>query len=827
MEPPTNANESKFKQFKIPETRLVVISDSVVQITLEYRSDVDEDRHHLYDNDVEMQCEIQLAVISLINSKFSKGVARGKGFVIHQTRKRWKLFTKYIFSYNNIPLLGSKYKYKFMLELLDDSNDPTWSSSGIIEIAQIEGDILSYENDFLSDIDSIKSNTFNNGYYTNNNFENSLLTHSDYKSGSFNKVAYNKHIESPVYTHTQEDYQNNAIFAQNTKQSTCNFDFKNTLINYSGESNVDQEHFTHNLPSPKTNYFFSDAESKITQNHDQESITQNYDQESINQNHDQEIKNTQNHDQKSKITQNHDQKSKITQNYDQEIKLNLPTSPKYNSFVLITEKPYDKDYYIDKSFTENEPINIKDNLDSSPKLLNKKSSICLYKNFESLGTYKTIAEKNKDICSVENTSPDTRIQNQDNIDLDGHNLRLSNHKNIHNKAAKYISEDLCKTVDSKALKVSQSPSVDYNQPHCNFDNLTSVIQHESSIISETPSKKLINSLTNNKDNSAVDKIAEQTPNNQNLIDFSELNKSSKVSLLSNTKRAASNISTLYDEISESAKKIKLNLNQSSQLKDSLKIQEADNKDNSYNLKALKKNYEIKSDILNRTPYKQKKLQKLLTNYNNLQESTQTDKVGNNTKNKENTNKLFFSAQSKKSTLSDLPLFKQDIFEIEEYDDNKPKSFSLVNDKDLTPKAESHSESKNKEPFYKSSVWKTTAKNDKSQISKCISETEAARRYAKSGFIEKRFIEECPFCRNIAPETIEHMLLELATKPPILPASISMRLVGKLLGEELKLSSTRIRKDSTVLCVKTTLATAKFLNAIALPRYLMLNNADTP
>ncbi|PVU88394.1 hypothetical protein BB561_005884 [Smittium simulii] len=50
----------------------------------------------------------------------------------------------------------------------------------------------------------------------------------------------------------------------------------------------------------------------------------------------------------------------------------------------------------------------------------------------------------------------------------------------------------------------------------------------------------------------------------------------------------------------------------------------------------------------------------------------------------------------------------------------------------------------------------------------------------------------------------------------------MRLVDKLLGEKLKISSTRIRKDSTVLCDKTTLATAKFLNAITLPRYLMLN-----
>ncbi|PVU93703.1 hypothetical protein BB561_003095 [Smittium simulii] len=101
----------------------------------------------------------------------------------------------------------------------------------------------------------------------------------------------------------------------------------------------------------------------------------------------------------------------------------------------------------------------------------------------------------------------------------------------------------------------------------------------------------------------------------------------------------------------------------------------------------------------------------------------------------------------------------------------------------------------------------------------------AQRYTKPGFIKKIYIEECPFCRNIAPETIEHIQLEsqVATKPPILPASISMRLVGKLLEEELKLSSTRIRKDPTVLCVKTTLATAKFLNAIALPRYLMLNS----
>ncbi|PVU93507.1 hypothetical protein BB561_003245 [Smittium simulii] len=124
-------------------------------------------------------------------------------------------------------------------------------------------------------------------------------------------------------------------------------------------------------------------------------------------------------------------------------------------------------------------------------------------------------------------------------------------------------------------------------------------------------------------------------------------------------------------------------------------------------------------------------------------------------------------------------------------------------------------------------------------------TDTARRYEKSGFIENQFIEECPFYRKITLEIIKHMLLEcsrwqalrtdilaqyiniyrgqVASNTLLLPALISMRLVGKLVGEELKLSSTRIHKDPTVLCVKTTLATAKFLNAISLPRYLMLNS----
>ncbi|PVU89903.1 hypothetical protein BB561_005120 [Smittium simulii] len=90
----------------------------------------------------------------------------------------------------------------------------------------------------------------------------------------------------------------------------------------------------------------------------------------------------------------------------------------------------------------------------------------------------------------------------------------------------------------------------------------------------------------------------------------------------------------------------------------------------------------------------------------------------------------------------------------------------------------------------------------------------ARRYAKSGFIEKKFIEEYPFCIIIVGKY---------SKNTASAACFSLNeIFDRLLREKLKLSSTRIRKDPTVLYVKTTLATAKFLNAISLPRYLMLN-----
>ncbi|PVU94055.1 hypothetical protein BB561_002841 [Smittium simulii] len=67
------------------------------------------------------------------------------------------------------------------------------------------------------------------------------------------------------------------------------------------------------------------------------------------------------------------------------------------------------------------------------------------------------------------------------------------------------------------------------------------------------------------------------------------------------------------------------------------------------------------------------------------------------------------------------------------------------------------------------------------------------------------------------------MAQVSKKPPLIPASISPRLVGKLLVEKSKLPTTSIRKHPTVLHVTTTLAQTNFLIAIALSRYIVRNS----
>ncbi|PVU87231.1 hypothetical protein BB561_006426 [Smittium simulii] len=98
---------------------------------------------------------------------------------------------------------------------------------------------------------------------------------------------------------------------------------------------------------------------------------------------------------------------------------------------------------------------------------------------------------------------------------------------------------------------------------------------------------------------------------------------------------------------------------------------------------------------------------------------------------------------------------------------------------------------------------------------------AARRYAKSVFIEKRFIGECLFCRNITPETIENVLLECSRAYTQIIARFNLNEVSwQAPRGGVK---TFNHNDPHLLCVKTTLATSKFLNKIALPSYLMLSS----
>ncbi|PVU86355.1 hypothetical protein BB561_006728 [Smittium simulii] len=69
--------------------------------------------------------------------------------------------------------------------------------------------------------------------------------------------------------------------------------------------------------------------------------------------------------------------------------------------------------------------------------------------------------------------------------------------------------------------------------------------------------------------------------------------------------------------------------------------------------------------------------------------------------------------------------------------------------------------------------------------------------------------------DILAQYIHIYTVQVATKPPLLPASISMR--------EVKTFKYKDLQGSDCTLVKTTLKTSNFLNAIALPRYLMLNS----
>ncbi|KAJ2745641.1 hypothetical protein GGI20_002024 [Coemansia sp. BCRC 34301] len=148
--------------FKVPETRLLAISELVVQVTLTFRTDEDEELHYRYDQDDELQALVQTAVVSLVNCGYTTGIAKGPGFLLHQVRKKWPIGRRYIFTKDGEPMQSSLHKYFFQLEFTDDGAEQRQSEEAppVIEIAELRGVAMSpsassYNGSIIEGLDSV------------------------------------------------------------------------------------------------------------------------------------------------------------------------------------------------------------------------------------------------------------------------------------------------------------------------------------------------------------------------------------------------------------------------------------------------------------------------------------------------------------------------------------------------------------------------------------------------------------------------------------------------------------------------------------------------
>ncbi|PVU89586.1 hypothetical protein BB559_005027 [Furculomyces boomerangus] len=240
-----------FKLLKIPQTRLLAIGDLVVQISLEYRSDEDEEKKYLYKKNIDMQKDIQLAVVALINSKYPKGVARGKGFVLHQIRKKWKLSNKYIFTCHNNVLQSSKHKYRFLVEFIDDLPE-NMRYSGSVEIAQVDGDMLFDEDEIFVNIPTERLADISEDLHSDD--RNDL-----YSSSRFNDFNITKEADTESNMDKDMDYNFQKQGSINNKSSeTPNHNISNYTENIKNTRNIPKSRYsepmyTHSILKPKKN----------------------------------------------------------------------------------------------------------------------------------------------------------------------------------------------------------------------------------------------------------------------------------------------------------------------------------------------------------------------------------------------------------------------------------------------------------------------------------------------------------------------------------------------------------------------------------------------
>ncbi|KAJ2002769.1 hypothetical protein GGI04_003207, partial [Coemansia thaxteri] len=156
--------------FRVPETRLLAVNDLVVQVTLTFRTDEDEELHHRYKQDPELQALVQTAVVSLVNCGYTSGVAKGPGFLLHQLRKKWPIGRRYIFTKNGEPMHSSLHKYFFQLEFVDDAElqqqqqqqnrQQASADTPVLEIVELRGvgmspSASSYNGSTIEGLDSV------------------------------------------------------------------------------------------------------------------------------------------------------------------------------------------------------------------------------------------------------------------------------------------------------------------------------------------------------------------------------------------------------------------------------------------------------------------------------------------------------------------------------------------------------------------------------------------------------------------------------------------------------------------------------------------------
>ncbi|KAJ2055901.1 hypothetical protein GGH13_007695 [Coemansia sp. S155-1] len=195
--------------FKVPETRLLAINELVVQITLTFRTDEDEELHYRYDQDAELQALVQTAVVSLVNCGYTTGVAKGPGFLLHQVRKKWPIGRRYIFTKDGEPMQSSLHKYFFQLEFVDE--DPEQDGvAPVIEIAELRGVAMSpsassYNGSIIEGLDSVTlppmAAIFGHG---SPSFQESSDFYGHRRSGSRNSFSYSASQHRPYSPYAEQ-----------------------------------------------------------------------------------------------------------------------------------------------------------------------------------------------------------------------------------------------------------------------------------------------------------------------------------------------------------------------------------------------------------------------------------------------------------------------------------------------------------------------------------------------------------------------------------------------------------------------------------------------